>query len=211
MQTTTALNVYRMLKISSVVISLFYLTGCGLKPVTVTPTQTYVLNPTIPTLTAHSTTLTLLVETPKASQAFDTPQIAYVNKPYQLAYFSYNQWADTPAQMLHPLLIQTLQNTDHFHAVLATAANGAQYDRVLNTRILQLQQSFLHHPSQVQFNIRAQLIDNNKHQVIATQQFNIIEPTSEDTPYDGVIAANKATEKLLQQIAEFCLANTAHQ
>jgi len=183
------------------------LAGCSLKPVATSPTQMYVLNPTIPTITAKPIKAALLVEIPKSTQAFDTMQMAYVNKPYQLTYFSYNQWADTPAQMLHPLLIQALQNTGHFHAVIATA-NSTQYDVTLNTRLLQLQQVFLHHPSQIQLNLRAQLINNATHHVIATQQFNITEPAPQDTPYGGVIAANKATEKLLQQITQFVLDHT---
>lgn len=187
--------------------SVTLIAGCSLKPVQYSPTQTYVLNPSIPTITAKPTQLTLLIEAPKATQAFDTTQMAYVNKPYQLTYFSYNQWADTPAQMLQPLLVQTLQSTNHFHAVIATA-NSTKYDLVLKTTVLQLQQSFLQKPSQIQFNVRVQLVNNTSHQVIETQQFNVAESASEDTPYGGVVAANKATEKLLQQITQFCLAHT---
>ena len=205
MSKLTTRFVINLLSIASVTL----IAGCSLKPVQYSPSQTYVLSPSVPTTTAKPTQLTLLVESPKATQAFDTTQMAYVNKPYQLTYFSYNQWADTPAQMLHPLLIQALQNTGHFHAVIANP-NTTQYDVVLKITVLQLQQSFLQKPSQIQFNVRAQLVNNTSHQVIATQQFNITEAAAEDTPYGGVIAANKATEKLLQQITQFCLDNTKH-
>ncbi len=186
----------------------FLLAGCGLKPIHITPTQTYILNPTIPTIKAKPSQLTLLVETPKANPAFDTTQMAYVNKPYQLAYFSYNQWADTPAQMLHPLLVEALQNTNHFHAVIGNA-NSTKYDMVLSTRMLELQQVFLQQPSQIQLSVRIQLVDNNSHRVIAIKQLTITEPATENNPYSGVMAANKATEKLLQQISEFCVVNTS--
>lgn len=183
------------------------LNGCGLKPVAYSATKTYTLNPAIPTITAKSGQLTLLVDTPKASQAFADTQMAYIDKPYQLAYFSYHEWAATPAQMLQPLLMQTIQNTGHFQAVI-TNANQARYDLVLNTRILNMQQVFLQKPSQFQLSIQAQLINNDSHRVIATQQFTIIEPAPTDSPYGGVIAANQATGKILQQLTHFCLMNT---
>lgn len=185
------------------------LIGCSLSPVKNTPTQTYVLDPVMPALNSKPGRLTLLVEIPRASQAFNSNQMAYVNKPYQLGFFSYNQWADTPAQMLHPLLMQALQNTQRFRAVL-NASNGINSDAVLNTRILRLQQNFLKRPSAIELQVVAQLINNNTHQMIAEQQFNITEPAPEDTPYGGVIAANKAAAQLLQQITQFCLDNTKY-
>lgn len=188
-------------------LNVVFLAGCGLKPVKETPQQTYVLNPPLPHLQATHSSATLWVETPKATPAFDNTQMAYVNKPYQLAYFSYNQWADTPAQMLHPLLVQALQNTGHFHAVIASAYH-AHYDFILSTRLLALQQVFLRPTSTVQLRLQAQLINNATQQVIATQQFTVEEPAPENTPYGGVLAANKATEEWLRQITAFCLANT---
>jgi cholesterol transport system auxiliary component len=197
----------RLLIGSFIIVNLIALTGCSFKPVKTTPAQTYVLNPALPTLTAKPSGLTLLVEAPRANPAVDTTQMAYVDKPYELAYFSYNQWAESPGQMLHPLLVQALQNTQHFRAIISTASS-AQYDLVLNSQLLKLQQVFLQQPSCVELSAREQLINNASHQIIATQQFNISEPAPENNPYGGVIAANKATAELLQQITEFCLANT---
>jgi len=49
---------------------------------------------------------TLLVLLPEISPAYDTARMAYSVKLYQLAYFRDNEWAETPAQMIQPLLVQ---------------------------------------------------------------------------------------------------------
>jgi len=187
-----------------VLTSILGLNGC-FSPVDNAPAKTYVLSPTLPTVAASKKTkLTLLVEAPIASPALNTNEMAYVEKTYQLAYFSKNRWVDTPALMLQPLIIQALQNANYYKAVAASPFIG-DYDMVLNTRLLTLQQNFLQSPSQIQLSLRAQLVNYKTRQVIASKQFDIVEPTSENTPYGGVVAANRATTQLLQQLTEFCL------
>jgi len=188
---------------------LMMLTACSIfKPVQDTPSSTFLLTASelnIPT--AKPSQLTLLVGQPKAIQAYNTKRMAYVGKPYELAYFSENRWADTPVEMLQPLIVQAMQNTKHFRAVVAAPFVGRN-DILLNTQLLQLQQEFLQHPSQVRLALRAQLIDSSKRTVIATKLFTIIVPAQQDTPYGGVVAANQAVAELLKQLTSFCVAET---
>ena len=103
--------------------------------------------------------------------------MAYTVRPYQIAYFSRNRWAETPAQMLQPLIVQTLQDTHYFHAVV-TAPFIGKYDYSLNTQILELKQDYTYKPAKLKLILRAQLSNTATSHVIATTQYAIEEPYS---------------------------------
>lgn len=180
------------------------LSGCSLfssKPAQ----KTYVLS-ALPTSipTKKTRAINLMVMTPETTAAYQTTQMAYNIKPYEIAYFSLNRWVEPPAQMLQPLIVQTLQNTHHFHAIV-TAPFMGHYQYALNTEILKLQQNFLYSPIQYELKLRIQLINMKTNQVIGTREISICEPVPQATPYGGVIAANCATAQALKLIAAFCL------
>jgi cholesterol transport system auxiliary component len=106
--------------------------------------------------------------------------------------------------MFQPLLVQALQNTHYFRAIVTQPFIG-RYDYILSTQILQLQQNFIYYPAKLQLTVRAQLINATTNQVIATQLFYKQQMMAKQTPYAGVIAANHAMEDVLRQIATFCL------
>lgn len=187
------------------ILNMMLLTGCSVfSPVDNPMENTYVIEQVNPTAQHYAKrNLTLLVKTPQANHAYDTTEMAYIKKPYQLSYFTKNSWGETPPRMLLPLMVQSLQNSGAFKAVVMQSY-GNHYDVSLNTQLLELQQDFLKHPSRIQITLRAQLVNNNTQRVIATQQFSVTEAAPEDTPYGGVIAANHATAKLIEQLTEFC-------
>lgn len=180
------------------------LVGC-LGSITPPATSSYVLNATPAVITKrHSTNNVLLVLLPDTRPAYNTTQMAYTTKPYQISYFGLNQWAETPAQMLQPLLVQTIQNTHYFRAVMGAPYTG-HADYVLQTQILKLQQDYTRCPTLVEFTVRADVLQPATNQLIATQMFYAEVPIMQRTPYSGVIAANQATAELLQQIAIFTM------
>ncbi|OGT41688.1 MAG: hypothetical protein A3F42_03025 [Gammaproteobacteria bacterium RIFCSPHIGHO2_12_FULL_37_34] len=181
------------------------LVGC-LPPVKLESESNYILNTrSYQVKKSHQNRpITLYVSLPETVPAYNTTQMAYTIKPYQIAYFAKNRWAETPSQMLQPLIVQSLQNTGYFHAIVTPPFVG-NYHYTLNTQILQLQQNFIYHPGMVQLTVRVQLSQTATGQVIATKQFSIFEPIRQRTPYGGVVAANRATGKLLTQLTEFCL------
>jgi len=65
-------------------------------------------------------------------------------------------------------------------------------------------------PSRVRFTLRAYLVDNSTRRVLAWREFDATEPSPSEDPYGGVIAANRAVQKVLQQLAAFS-AETARQ
>ena len=181
------------------------LTSCSVfSPVKLEATNQYELK-TIPHVPlARKTGATLLVTQPITSSIFNTTLIAYTNRPYQISYFSKNQWIATPSEMLQTLLIQTLQNTHAFHAVTQTVANDS-YGYLLTTQLIQLIQDFSYNPSVVRLTMDATLIKANTNHIIASKRFSIVEPALENTPYGGVVAANHASARLLEEVTLFCL------
>lgn len=184
--------------------SFFLLSSC-LSPVKTPPDSKYIVKSTPHVCSSKPRTAgTLLVSYPSAAHAYNTSRMAFTLKPYQIEYFGKNHWAATPSQMLYFLLIQTLQDTHHFHAVV-TARYPASMDYVLTTTILEFQHNFICRPARFQIKLRAQLIDAKTNKVFATKQFYRNEPFFQNNPYAGVIAANRATENILRDVACFCI------
>jgi cholesterol transport system auxiliary component len=125
-------------------------------------------------------------------------------EPYQVSYFVKSSWIESPAQMLQPLMVQTLQNTHMFHAVNGTEAAGA-YDYILNTQILKFEQDFTRPQSVFRLTLRVNLLGAVQHRVLRSQEITVVELAPQNTPYGGVIAANRATAKALVAIRHFCL------
>lgn len=153
---------------------------------------------------AKKRNIALLILAPSALPAFNTTQMAYTTKPYQLSYFAMNRWAETPAQMLQPLIVDTMVRTHYFSSVIGSPYSG-NVDYVLGMQILTLQQNFSVNPPQLELRIRAELASIRTNRIIATKEFYIEEPMSQANPYGGVVAANEAVEDFLQQLAYFSI------
>ena len=147
----------------------------------------------------------LAVSVPRARPGFDTPLMAYTQRPGALEYFAKNRWADTPARMLAPLLVQALERSGRFSAVVQAPSSALAALR-LDTELVRLEQDFDARPSRVRFTLRAQLIDTGARRVLASAEFDETEPAPSDDPYGGVIAANRALARLLERLVDFCAA-----
>lgn len=145
---------------------------------------------------------TLLVSVSTVNPAYQSSQMIYIQQPYQLSAFAENEWVAAPAQMLLPLLVESLRNAGHFHAVVAAPYPGKS-DYHLGVRVIRLQQDFLQSPSQVHMELQADLVDARMNTVVASKGFATAVTAPEDSPQGGVIAANIAVEQLLEQIVVF--------
>ena len=147
---------------------------------------------------------TIVISMPTANVGYETKNMLYTKKPYEIKAFSKHQWAGPPAKMLHPLLIQHLSKTGYFQAT-ATPPLTAFTHKVLKAHLLEFRQDFTSNPSCIRITIRADIVDKGKDKIIASELFTIDMPTTSNTPYAGVIASNKATRILLDQIARYCV------
>ncbi len=166
--------------------------------------STYVLDARIAPATRKAKGDTVIaVGLPRARPGFDTAQMAYVRRSHEIEYFAKNRWADTPARMLAPLLVQALDQSGGFRAVVQ-APGAVSADLRVEVEIVRLLQDFEARPSRVRFTLRAQLIEVGSRRVLATREFDETESAPSDDAYGGVIAANRALERLLGQLADFC-------
>lgn len=180
-----------------------FLTGCSAFPAQQTEqSHRYLLDAQLAGNAAqHKSDLPIAVSPPVAWPGFDTPQMAYLRKPLELEYFANHRWIDTPAHMIKPLLVQALER--RFTAVSATPGTLKARLR-LDTELVRLQQDFTGKPSRIQLTVKARLIDVKDQRLIAEQQFDETETAASDDPYGGATAANRALQRALERLTEFC-------
>ncbi len=148
--------------------------------------------------------LVLAVALPHARPGFDTPQMVYLRQPHELEYFAVNRWADAPPHMLWPLLVQALEQSGGFRAIVQTPG-VIPSDVRLDVELVRLQHDFRTKPSRLQLSLRAQLSDVRNKRVLAVKLFDEEQNAASDDAYGGVIAANEIVQRLLGQMVEFCL------
>jgi cholesterol transport system auxiliary component len=199
-------------------LALLSLAGCGaLSPTTTPPPAFYALDslpvaqppqaaPAAPASrppALPAAAPTLVVNPPRAAAGFDSQRIIYVREPHKLEYFANSEWVEPPARMLGTLLVAALENSRGFSAVVL-AAGSAAGDLRLDTEVVRLQQEFQTRPSRVAFTLRATLVDDKTRRVLAVRQFDAAEAAPSEDAYGGVVAANRAVRKVLDDLALFC-------
>lgn len=198
-----------MARVVAMALGVSMLAGCALLSAAKVDTQTFILNPPPrdQRRAGVCTAATLLVFPPQAEAIYDTTQMAYTVQAHQVAYFSRHEWAETPSQMLLPLLVEALQDTHCFDAVAAPSAY--HHTRALRTELVELLQDFTSQPPLLRLALRVQLSDDASGRVIASKDITLREPLSQRTAEAGVVAANKATATALQEVVMFALAATS--
>ena len=144
----------------------------------------------------------LLVSPPQAEPGFETQRMVYVKRPYELEYYAVNQWAETPVRMFTPLMVQVLNQSGVWRAVILLPSS-VRGDYRLDSYGFVLQQEFLQQPSRVRMMIRTQLVDLKESTILSTRTFEVVENAMSENPYGGVQAANRAVAGLLDQISSW--------
>jgi cholesterol transport system auxiliary component len=181
----------------------WFLSGCTLfSPVNIETKKNVLNNIPLDAPSENTHPESLLVLTPETMPAYATTQMAYSTDAHQIAYFTKNEWAETPSQMILPLIVQTLQNTHYFSEVLSPPYfRGHTYE--LRVEILELKQDFTSEPAMLQLAMRVSLTRDATNQVVATTELSVSQPMATRSPYAGVEAANQAMPKLLLELAHF--------
>jgi len=183
---------------------------CGCSPIKKSVTNEYQINAySIKQFRSKPVPVTLMVMPPEAVAAYQTSEMLYVTKPYQVASFAKNAWVDPPADMLYPLLVQSLQRTGYFKAV-ASGLNNEVSDYRLDTQLLKFEQNFLQRPSVMEFSAKIVLTRISDAKLMASQIISQHIPCPMDTPYGGVIAANRATFQFTAAANNFVIAHIKH-
>lgn len=148
----------------------------------------------------------VLVTLPEAIAEYQTEQMFYMIKPFEINAFAHNAWVEPPAEMLFPLILQSLQHTGYFYAV-ASSPTSEKTDYRVDTQLLELEQNFLQKPSTLHFIVKVVLTHVSDGRVIASRDVNLQIPCPSETPYGGVLAANKATMIFTAQLTAFVVDN----
>jgi len=141
----------------------------------------------------------LLVSVPLAEPGYETAGMIYVKRPYELEQYAVNQWADQPARMFASLLVETMSRTGYWHAVVPLPAS-VEGDFRLDSYGFALQQEFMQEPSRIRATVRVQLLDLKDSSVVGTRQFEAVENAPSEDAYGGVVAANQAITRLLDEM-----------
>lgn len=150
--------------------------------------------------------LALAVGETHAWPGFDGTAMTYTRRANEIEYFARNRWAEPPARMIAPLVAQALERSGAFRAVVRARSPAAAELR-LDTELERLVQDFRAQPSRVELALHAQLIDLRDGHVLGAQDFELTENAPSDDPYGGVVAANRALARLLDELAAFCAAH----
>ncbi|HAU0828647.1 TPA: hypothetical protein JBH46_05980 [Legionella pneumophila] len=193
--------------LSSVCLILGILTLMSCSPVKVPVTNEYQLTAySTKQLTRKPRPITIQVTVPEAVAGYQTEEMLYMKKPFKLEPFVKNAWTSPPADMLFPLLVQSLQSSGYFYAV-TSSPYSEEADYRLDTQLLKLEQNFIRKPSVLEFSAKIVLTHISDNQIIGSRIVSLQIPCSQDTPYGGVIAANQATFRFTATATDFVVSH----
>ncbi|CZI72929.1 TPA: membrane integrity-associated transporter subunit PqiC [Legionella pneumophila] len=193
--------------LSSVCFILGILTLMSCSPVKVPVTNEYQLTAySTKQLTRKPRPITIQVTVPEAVAGYQTEEMLYMKKPFKLEPFVKNAWTSPPADMLFPLLVQSLQSSGYFYAV-TSSPYSEEADYRLDTQLLKLEQNFIKKPSVLELSAKIVLTHISDNQIIGSRIVSLQIPCSQDTPYGGVIAANQATFRFTATATDFVVSH----
>lgn len=177
------------------------LTACS--PIKTSVSNQYKLEAFTAKKLAHKkTSQSILISQPEAMAGYQSEQMLYVQKPYEITAFVHNAWISSPANMLYPLIMQSLQKTGYFYAV-ASGPYVEKADYRLDTQLIALQQNFLPKPSVIELVVKVVLTHIEDNRVVSSRIINERMSCPMETPYGGVIAANRATQAFTADLSKF--------
>ncbi len=178
------------------------ISGCAVSPLiknqytfTTYHTKIYNKHPRLPTI---------YVSVPEATAGLETEQMWYMKAPYESRAFVHNSWSNTPAEMLYPLIVQSLNDT-HAFRVVSVGSHAESFQYRINTDILKLIQNFLVTPSQMQVPISAIITDPADGKPIASKFFRYQVPCRANSPYGGAVAANQIMARFTSELSQFAV------
>ena len=146
----------------------------------------------------------LLISEPEAMAGYQTEQMLYISKPFEISSFAHSAWVSPPARMVYPLLIQSIQESNYFYAV-ASGVYADTTDYRLDTQLITLQQNFLVKPSVLEWVAKVVLTHISDNRAVASRVIIEHIKCPQDTPYGGVIAANQATLAFTAKVTAFVI------
>ncbi len=204
----------------SVAVLSVLLSACVELPGSGDPSRLYVLTPkstfpeNMPTVDWQ-----LLVEVPVSAAGLNTARIAARHSPIELNYIGAANWTDFVPRMVQSLLVESFENSGKIVGV-GREAIGLRSDYLLKTEVREFQAEFdgtkigsakattaPENPPEVRVRINAKLIKMPQRSIIASQTFENLVKSDENSMNSIIHAFDDALGKALKDIVVWSLTN----
>jgi cholesterol transport system auxiliary component len=146
----------------------------------------------------------LRVSSIMSGAGYDTPRMAYVESSGTLEYFQRHRWAESPAEMLAPVLVSALERTGRFAAVIDPSSRAVG-DASLESELHVFRMEVDGGPAQFHVTLRANVVGAaERRPITAARTFDVFEPARAEDASAGAAAARAAAAKLADQVAAWC-------
>ncbi len=151
----------------------------------------------------------LLVETPLANSAIDTPRIALGETANRITYFAEANWADTGPDMIQTLLVESFENSRRIVAV-GVERSGLRADFVLKTDLRDFQAVYdggdpTTTAPEARVRVNAKLVRMPRRNIVAGETFEAQVRASSPALSHVIAAFDEATGAVLRRIVEWTL------
>ena len=181
---------------AALIFSLICLSGCAASR----PMKYYVLDPgPVPASQGTPTyQVSLLVGRVSASHLFRDDRIVFGSGPVQLGVYSYDRWAEPPADLLQDLLVSTLRSTGQYRAVSNLSSN-IHGDFIVRGHLWDI--SEVDKPElMARFRFEVELFDPNTRTTVWSHRYEHDEAVPGKTVNDVVEAMDKNVRAALREI-----------
>ncbi len=139
----------------------------------------------------------------RAAPGFEGDAMRYVRRPRRLEAYARGRWADAPARMLQPAVVDTLAAASLFRAVVA-GPSPARAALRLDLRLLALYHDLAAEPPGVRLVLRAALVERRSRRVLATRRIEASAPAPADGAGAAADGAARALDAALAELVRFC-------
>ncbi len=146
----------------------------------------------------QSSLKSIYVEAPTVNKSFNTNAILYTQKPYLFEQYAKNRWINMPSNMIHNYLVQSLENSNIFKAVLQKSSS-IEFDYTLKSNITNLYHSFEGKDSFAILKVKFDLV--SKKELVKTYSYDKKILCKTNSPYSFIIAVNKAFEEMSKNLS----------
>ncbi|MFV3077239.1 ABC-type transport auxiliary lipoprotein family protein [Niveispirillum fermenti] len=151
----------------------------------------------------------LLVETPLANSAIDTPRIMLGETANRMTYYSGATWADTAPDMMQTLIVESFENSRRIVAV-GVERSGLRADFVLKTDMRDFHASYDGGETrdvapEATVRINAKLVRMPRRNIVAGETFEAKVRAESPALSDIIHAFDRASGAVLRRIVEWTL------
>lgn len=170
-------------------------------------TRVYELSPTTSAAVsdaapAEPLALTLRLDTPGANSTLNSTRILVKPDASRVNVYPGGRWSDNAPALVREHLIETLRQSGAFKAVLSERS-GARTDLILASDLRAFNGEYRNGATEVLIVLEAQLIQSSTQQVLATERFDVRQPSRSNSLEDVVHAFGEAGQALSARVIEW--------